>query len=219
MNVFQALDSIEEAIEEAKPMPWPMQERSMVDKSRIKKLIARTRDILPEEVHQARWISRETQRIAEETRGRADKVVKEARNRAQKILSEAEQETIEKANNDEVVVAARAEAVRELEEARVAADKILGEADAKAASLRTAAEHTLSEAQTNAKAMETAAKNTLAEAEQNAASIRNAAEGYAKETRADADSYATQVLGGMELELSKILTIVKQGKASLSNGE
>ena len=88
MNVFQALDSMEEALNESKPLPWPMQARSVIDKDRLKKLIARTRDSLPEEVHQARWISRETRRIAEETRGKADRVVKEAHSKAQEILTD-----------------------------------------------------------------------------------------------------------------------------------
>jgi cell division septum initiation protein DivIVA len=200
MNVFQALDSMEEALNEAKPLPWPMQARSVVDKSKLKKLISRTRDSLPEEVHQARWISRETRRIAEETRGKADRVVREAQSRAQEILSKAEVETQLRIQNHEVVTLARQEAEKILEEARVAADRVLGEADAKAASVKASAEQVLGEA--NAKA----------------AAIRAAAEKGARETREDADRYAMSVLGGMETELSKILSIVKQGKESLHDG-
>ncbi len=140
MNVFQALDSMEEALNEAKPLPWPMQTRSVVDKSKLKKLISRTRDSLPEEVHQARWISRETQRIAEETRGKADRVVREAESRAQEILTRAETETHQRVQNNEVITLARKEADKIIQEARVAADRVLGEADAKAASIRAAAE-------------------------------------------------------------------------------
>ena len=110
MNVFQALDSMEEALNDAKPLPWPMQARSVIDKHKLKKLIARTRDSLPEEVHQARWISRETRRIAEESRGKADRVVKEAQSRAKEILNKAEVETRQRAASNEVVVLARREA-------------------------------------------------------------------------------------------------------------
>ena len=180
MNVFQALDSMEEALNEAKPLPWPMQARSVVDKDRLKKLIARTRDSLPEEVHQARWISRETRRIAEETRGKADRVVKEAQSRAQEILTKAEVETKHRVQNSEVISLARKEADKIVCEARTEADKILGEADARAAAVKSAAEEA------------------------------------ARRTREDADRYAMKVLGGMEAELSKILSLVKQGKESLN---
>lgn len=140
MNVFQALDSMEEALNEAKPLPWPLQTRGVVDRDRFKKLIARTRDSLPEEVHQARWISRETRRIAEETRGKADRMVREAETRAKKILTQAELETRQRVQSNEVVVQAQLEAERILEEARVEADRVLGEADARAAEIRSRAE-------------------------------------------------------------------------------
>lgn len=150
MNVFQALDSMEEALDEAKPLPWPMQARSVVDKDRLKKLIARTRDSLPEEVHQARWISRETQRIAEETRGKADRVVREAESRANEILTKAERETYVRVQNNEIVQQARKEAEKILQKAREEADRVLGEADARAASIRANAERTARETREDA---------------------------------------------------------------------
>ena len=183
MNVFQALDSMEEALNDAKPLPWPMQERSVIDKEKLKKLISRTRDSLPEEVHQARWISRETRRIAEETRGKADRVVREAKTRASEILTKAELETRQKVANNEIVLQAKKEAARIIEEAKMEADKVLGEADAKAAS------------------------------------IKSAAEKIARSTREDADKYAFKVLGGMEAELTKILSLVKRGQENLTDGE
>lgn len=182
MNVFQALDSMEEALNEAKPLPWPMQARSVIDKQKLKKLIARTRDSLPEEVHQARWISRETRRIAEESRGKADRVVKEAKSRAQEILTKAEHDTRQKAHSSEMVVIARKEAEKIVDKARSEADRILGEADAKAAAARTAAEK------------------------------------FARETREEADRYAVKVLAGMEIELTKILGLVKEGQHTLNEG-
>ncbi len=129
MNVFLALDSMEEALNEAKPLPWPMQSRTVIDKVQFQKLISRTRDSLPEEVHQARWISRETRRIAEETRGKADRVVRDAKSKAQEILSKAEVETSKRVQTEEVVVLARKEAERILEEAKAKAEKIVKHAE------------------------------------------------------------------------------------------
>lgn len=179
MNVFHALDSMEEALNEARPLPWPMQSRTVVDKEKFQTLITRTRDSLPEEVHQARWISRETRRIAEESRGKAEKVVKDAQSKAREILVKAETETTRRVAQEEVVVLARKEA-----------DDILARAHSEAQRL-------------------------LAEAEANKAKTLAAAEKVARETREDADRYAMRVLAGMETELSKILSIVKQGQESL----
>lgn len=183
MNVFHALDSMEEALNEGKPLPWPMQARTVVDKEKFQKLIARTRDSLPEEVHQARWISRETRRIAEETKGKADRVVKDAQSRAREILTQAESETQRRIQNEEVVVLARREAEEILSRARAEAQRIVAEAEAVGEKKRLAAEK------------------------------------VARETREDADRYAMRILGGMETELSKILSIVKQGQESLHDGE
>ncbi len=132
MNVFHALDSMEEALNEARPLPWPLQARTVIDRSEFQKLISRTRDSLPEEVHQARWISRETRRIAEETRGKADRVVRDAQSKAQEILTKAEQDTVRRVQSEEVVVLARKEAERLLAEAKLQAEKVLAEAEARA---------------------------------------------------------------------------------------
>lgn len=183
MNVFHALDSMEEALNEGKPLPWPMQSRTVVDKEKFQKLIARTRDSLPEEVHQARWISRETRRIAEETKGKAERVVKDAQNKARDLLVKAESETTRRVSQEEIVVLARREAESILARAREEAARIVAEGEALGEKKRLAAEK------------------------------------VARETREDADRYAMRVLGGMETELSKILSIVKQGQESLHDNE
>lgn len=140
MNVFHVLDSMEEALNEGKPLPWPMQSRAVVDKDKFQKLISRTRDSLPEEVHQARWISRETRRIAEETKGKADRVVKEAQSKAREILTQAETETTRRVQNEEIVVLARREADEIVARARQEAARIIAEAEALGERKRAAAE-------------------------------------------------------------------------------
>lgn len=140
MNVFHALDSMEEALNEGKPLPWPMQARTVVDKEKFQKLISRTRDSLPEEVHQARWISRETRRIAEETKGKADRVVKEAQSKARDILTKAETETSRRVQTEEIVVLARREAEEILARARQEAARTVAEAEALGEKKRLAAE-------------------------------------------------------------------------------
>lgn len=140
MNVFHALDSMEEALNEGKPLPWPMQTRTVVDKEKFQKLIARTRDSLPEEVHQARWISRETRRIAEETKGKAERVVKDAQSKARDLVVKAESEIQRRISQEEVVVLARKEAEEILNRARQEAARIVAEGEALGEKKKGAAE-------------------------------------------------------------------------------
>lgn len=179
LSVFTVLDSLQEAVVQSKPLPWPMQNHSMIDKDKFIRLIERTRETLPQEVHQARWISRETERIAQESTSRADRMVREAHTKAEELVREAEVETRKRISEAEVVVLAKAEADRVVEEARKKAEEM------------------------------------LAQAQTEAETVKKSAEQFARETREDADRYAMRVLGGMESELSKILSIVKQGQESL----
>lgn len=183
LNVFAVLDSLQEAVAESKPLPWPMQTHSMIDKDKFIRLIERTRETLPQEVHQARWVSRETERIAHESTSRADQVVKEAQSKAEEMVREAEAETKRKISESEIVTTARSEAETLVKEAREKAEQI------------------------------------LAQAEGEAEKLKKSAESFARQTREDADRYAMRVLGGMESELSKILSIVKQGQESLHDSQ
>lgn len=179
MNVFTVLDSLQQAVSDSKPLPWPLQSKSVINKDKFMRLIERTRETLPEEVHQARWISRETRRIAQESTSQADRLVRDAHTRAREILRTAQEETERLIQGDEVVVRAREES-----------ERLLMEAHSQAEALRR-------------------------EAEEYADKLRSSAENTARETREEADRYALRVLGGMETELSKILSIVKQGRTTI----
>ncbi len=183
LNVFAVLDSLQEAVVASKPLPWPMQSHSMIDKDKFIRLIERTRETLPQEVHQARWVSRETERIAHESTSRADQVVKEAQSKAEEMVKEAEAETKKRVSESEIVSLAKCQAEKLVKEAQEKADALLAKAEAEAEKMKKSAET------------------------------------FSRQTREDADRYAMRVLGGMETELSKILSIVKQGQESLHDSQ
>ena len=92
MNIYTVLESLQREVTESKRLPWPLQQKSVVDRERLLKILDKTRDSLPEEVKQARWISRETERIAAESSTKADRLVREAQSKGREILRAAEGE-------------------------------------------------------------------------------------------------------------------------------
>jgi vacuolar-type H+-ATPase subunit H len=129
VNIFTVIESLQREVSESKPLPWPLQQKSLVDRDRLLRILETTRQNLPEEVKQARWISRERERIAQETTTRADQMVKEAQNRSLQILQEAEQQLRTMTSRDEQVHRARLQAEEILGEARQQADELKQEAE------------------------------------------------------------------------------------------
>jgi vacuolar-type H+-ATPase subunit H len=129
MNIYAVLESLQREVTESKPLPWPLQEKSVVDRERLLKILDKTRDSLPEEVKQARWISRETERIAAESSNKADRVVREAQSKGREILRAAEDEMERLVSKEEVYVRAREEAQKLIEEARQEARRTREDAD------------------------------------------------------------------------------------------
>ena len=128
MNIYTVLESLQREVTESKPLPWPLQEKSVVDRERLLKILDKTRDSLPEEMKQARWVSRETERIAAESGSKADRVVRDAQNKGREILRAAEDEMERLLSKEEVYARAREEAGRMLEEARQEARRTKEEA-------------------------------------------------------------------------------------------
>jgi hypothetical protein len=128
MNIITVLESLQREVAESKPLPWPLQEKSVIDRERLIRILDRTRESLPEEVKQARWISKETDRIAAESSTRADRVVREAQSKGREILRAAEDEVLRLLSKEEILVRARVEAQRTLEEARQESRRLREEA-------------------------------------------------------------------------------------------
>lgn len=140
MNIYSVLENLQREVSDSKPLPWPLQEKSVVDREKLLKILDKTRDSLPEEVKQARWISRETERIATESSHKAERVVREAQSRSREILRAAADEVERLLAKEEIYQRARQEAARTLEEARQEARRTREEADRYARETRQDAE-------------------------------------------------------------------------------
>jgi dTMP kinase len=117
MDIYKVLEDLEKAIRESRRMPWPWQDRSVIRRDSFLKLLERSREGLPEEIKQARWVARENQRIRDEAVARAEKVESAAQDRAREMLRSAQEEAVRLVQESEIVARSRQEAQRLMAEA------------------------------------------------------------------------------------------------------
>lgn len=110
MEVLKVLDEIEEQIESSTRIP--MTGKAIISAEMFLDYIDKIRSLLPEELRQAQWVSKERDRIIQEAEAEAQQivskthnevrlmaneteVVREANNQAAEILMEAQQKALE----------------------------------------------------------------------------------------------------------------------------
>ena len=116
MDLAARLQQIEDMIKEAKSMP--LSSSALLNREEMLELVAQMREVLPEEIKQARWVVKDREELL--TKARRD---------SQRIVEEAEQEQLRMATREEVVKRAEAEADRILAEAREEARRMRLEAE------------------------------------------------------------------------------------------
>jgi hypothetical protein len=95
----ERLDELELALSEARPMP--LSASVLVSREALTQLVGEIRELLPEELRQARWVLRERESLLEE-----------AEHTVQRMVADARQECLRLAGETEVVRAAEREARR-----------------------------------------------------------------------------------------------------------
>lgn len=88
MDVLSMLDELEEIVDRGAKIP--MTGKVLVDDEAIFDLIDKIRTGLPEELRQAKWITRERERILEEAQAESSKLVDQGRNYITKLVEESE---------------------------------------------------------------------------------------------------------------------------------
>jgi vacuolar-type H+-ATPase subunit H len=116
VDLAARLQQLEDMIREAKSMP--LSSSALLNREEILELVAQMREVLPEEIKQARWVVKDREELL--TKARRD---------SQRIVEEAEQEQLRMATREEVVKRADAEADRILAEAREEARRMRLEAE------------------------------------------------------------------------------------------
>lgn len=95
----ERLDELELALAEARPMP--LSASVLVSREALTQLIGEIRELLPEELRQARWVLRERESLLEE-----------AEHTVQRMVADAQQECLRLAGETEVLRTAEREAKR-----------------------------------------------------------------------------------------------------------
>jgi cell division septum initiation protein DivIVA len=110
------LAQLEEMLAEAKPVP--LSSSIMLNRAEIDGLVGEIRTAVPEEVKQARWVTKERADVLAKARADADALIEQAREERERLVA-----------STEVVAAARKEADRIRAEAREDARRLRLEAD------------------------------------------------------------------------------------------
>ena len=124
MDIFELLDSLEEIIDSSPKIP--LSGRALVNYENVLDCIDQIRSVFPEEIRQARWVSKERERIISEAQRDADKVILEARSRVDELAKETE--VVKKANEmaEDILIKARTVSQEIREGSKIYAAEILG---------------------------------------------------------------------------------------------
>lgn len=140
MDIYKALEEMEQSIRESREFKWPFKGLSMIKRDDFLQTLEKARESLPEEIKQARWVARENQRIRDEAVNKAEKVESQAQDRAREIFRTAQEESHRLVQESEIVTRARAEAARIMNEVETRAKAREVEAEANARRIREEAD-------------------------------------------------------------------------------
>lgn len=84
----ERLDELELALAEARPMP--LSASVLVSREVLTQLVAEIRELLPEEIRQARWVLRERESLLEEADQTAQRLIADARQECLRLTGETE---------------------------------------------------------------------------------------------------------------------------------
>ena len=88
MDVLVLIDKLDEAVQNAKPVPLSSHVR--VDKEETYHLLDQMRTTIPEEIKQARWIAKEREDMLVEAKREAERILEDAREECAHLLGDEE---------------------------------------------------------------------------------------------------------------------------------
>ncbi|MGH2746991.1 MAG: hypothetical protein ACRDKB_03575 [Actinomycetota bacterium] len=116
MDLIERIEELQLLVEEAKSVPFSSS--AVIDRDEFLELLAQLKQEVPEEIRQARWMSRDRDELLARARKEADRLMAEAREQRDRLLSRTE-----------IAHAAEREADRIIDQAKEKATKIRLEAE------------------------------------------------------------------------------------------
>lgn len=123
INVLRILDEIEELVETSARIP--MTGKVLLDDEILLDYLDRIRTGLPEELRQAKWLTKERQRLLQDAESESQRIIEEARVYVAKMAAESEIAREARAQAEEIIAQARKEAKELRLGAREYADDML----------------------------------------------------------------------------------------------
>lgn len=203
MSIFRVLDKIENAIYNSPKLPWPLNDRVVLNKDKLLNLLERTRASLPEEMKQARWLTKESRKVLDDAKLKSTEIIDDSRNKGNQILKEAEntRDNIIRAgekkredllNKTDIMVLAQKRSEQILREAESRAQSIIGQAEQKGAEI-------------------------VKKANDDAQQMLNKTYDEMSSIKDDAYGYAFQIMTNLDTELTKTTKIIKAGLKEISD--
>lgn len=116
MDLIERIDELQLLVEEAKAVP--LSSSAVINRDEFLELLAQLKETVPEEIRQARWMSRDKDELLARARKEAERIVTEAQEQRDRLLSRTE-----------IVQAAQREGERIVDEGRERAAKLRIEAE------------------------------------------------------------------------------------------
>ncbi|MDQ4124413.1 MAG: hypothetical protein M3134_02275 [Actinomycetota bacterium] len=116
MDLIERIDEMQVLIEEAKSVP--LSSSVVINRDEFLEMLAQMKEEVPDEVRQARWMTRDRDELLSRARKEAERIVAEAREQRDRLLSRTE-----------IVHAAEREAERIIDEAKERGVKLRVEAE------------------------------------------------------------------------------------------
>lgn len=88
ISIFRVLDKLESAIRKSPRIP--LTNNILIDGEKLLGILGKMREGLPEEMKQARWVSKENQRILAEAQAKSETIILEAKDEAKRLVENSE---------------------------------------------------------------------------------------------------------------------------------
>ena len=187
MSIFRFLDKMESAIHHS---PKFFQ-RSLIPRDKFLNLIETFRSSLPEEIKKAQWISKESQRILQEAKNKADKIVKDANTLSEEIISSAQEQAQKIISEDEIMLQAQTQSKEMIKLAEMEVDTLKNEA----------------RIQSN---------EIMISAQDYADNLRESSQKEAELTRTSTDEYANRVLTRLEKDAQQLIKVIHEARIAIA---
>ena len=112
MDLIERIDELQMLVEEAKAVP--LSSSAVINRDEFLELLAQLKESVPDEIRQARWMTRDKDELLGRARKESDRIIAEAQEQRDRLLSRTE-----------IVHAAQREADRVADEAKERLEKAL----------------------------------------------------------------------------------------------